>query len=120
MAEKSTLAVYRCHKIIMMPEMCRCRVCEKEDETIEHVVLRCEAIDPAVANGAPQETALGFKQAIGDDGRCGVDRATVAATKERLECWRAACSESYTIASSQLKKGILSCKDAIGVYAFTD
>lgn len=32
----------------------------------------------------------------------------------------AQCSESYTIASSQLEKGILSCKDAIGVYAFTD
>ncbi|KAL1440372.1 hypothetical protein MTO96_001196 [Rhipicephalus appendiculatus] len=59
----------------------RCRVCGKEDETIDHVVLRCEGIGPAVANGTALQTAWGFEHASGDDGRCGVDRAAVAGTK---------------------------------------
>ncbi|KAH7981681.1 hypothetical protein HPB52_000706 [Rhipicephalus sanguineus] len=67
-----------------------------EDETIEHVVLRCEGIGPAMTDGASLETALGFEQAGGDDGRHSVDRAAVAATKGRLECWRAAVAARHS------------------------
>ncbi|KAL3243630.1 hypothetical protein MRX96_020220 [Rhipicephalus microplus] len=50
-----------------------------------------EGIGTAMANGASLETALGgFEQAGGDDGRRSVDRAAVAPTKGRLECWRVA------------------------------
>lgn len=52
----------------------RCRVCGRQDGTIEHVALRCKG------NGIPLETALGFKQASGANSLCDVDRAAVAET----------------------------------------
>ena len=130
MSEKSTLAVYRCHKssigmvhlydnslgskllfearagalrtLVRLKAInkdvsdVRCRVCGVQDETIEHVVLQCEGIGPAMTDGASLETALGFEQAGGDDGRRSVDRAAVAATKGRLECWRAAVAARHS------------------------
>ncbi|XP_075535218.1 uncharacterized protein LOC142570765 [Dermacentor variabilis] len=120
---KSTLAVYRCHNSYFMVHLydnslgsrllfearagalrtlvrlrsinsdVRCWACGKADESIEHVVLRSEGIGPSAAQALSLEAALGFDQTGRGDGAYGVDRAVVAETKRRLECWRAALAD---------------------------
>lgn len=62
----------------------RCAACGAEMETTEHIVLRCAALRPTLAEGteADMERALGFP---GERGQ--IDEKRVAVTKGRLEDW---------------------------------
>uniref|UniRef100_A0A0K8R3X7 Tick transposon n=1 Tax=Ixodes ricinus TaxID=34613 RepID=A0A0K8R3X7_IXORI len=60
-----------------------CAACHNDSETVEHLVLKCTGLRPALPEGLTDLAgALGF---TGDDGRTVEKRITV--TKRRLEDW---------------------------------
>ncbi|KAH9360932.1 hypothetical protein HPB48_007013 [Haemaphysalis longicornis] len=63
-----------------------CRACRNSDETIEHLVLQCDALGEPVSQTA-LAVALGFEDSEGE-----VQTVAASRTKRCLEQWRAACS----------------------------
>ncbi|KAH7977529.1 hypothetical protein HPB49_002173 [Dermacentor silvarum] len=67
-----------------------CRACGKAEETIDHVVLLCDAIGVPAAEDITIGAALGFEiPGLVRDADCAVDKILVAWMKGRLERWRA-------------------------------
>ncbi|KAH7932880.1 hypothetical protein HPB49_004186 [Dermacentor silvarum] len=74
-----------------------CRACGKAKETIDHVVLLCDAIGAPAVEDITIGAALGFElPGIVGDPDCAVDKTLVARTKGRLERWRAESSQVLT------------------------
>ena len=60
-----------------------CTVCQEETETIEHVILKCKGLRPALPEGGTDlDGALGFAEMNGR-----MDDKAIARTKRRLEDW---------------------------------
>lgn len=61
----------------------RCRVCGEAEESIEHIVLLCDSLQPKHPDGVSLPEALGFVAAGAAAGR----NAALQVTKERLQRW---------------------------------
>uniref|UniRef100_A0A147BE79 Tick transposon n=2 Tax=Ixodes ricinus TaxID=34613 RepID=A0A147BE79_IXORI len=69
-----------------------CAICQNENETMEHLVLECTRLRPALPEGSADLTgALGFAD---EDGRMEKKRVTI--TKRRLENWWIQSRENET------------------------
>ncbi|KAH7981573.1 hypothetical protein HPB49_025557 [Dermacentor silvarum] len=63
-----------------------CRACGKAEETIDHVVLLCDAIGAPAAEDLTIGAALGFEiPGLVGDADCALDKTLVAWTKGGLE-----------------------------------
>ncbi|KAH7959554.1 hypothetical protein HPB49_011876 [Dermacentor silvarum] len=64
-----------------------CRVCNVDQETIEHLVLHCASLTPTPIDGTTLPLALGFSPRVPSGGGGGDLVNQVATTKSRLQEW---------------------------------
>ncbi|KAH7941446.1 hypothetical protein HPB49_013762 [Dermacentor silvarum] len=64
-----------------------CKVCNADQETIEHLVLHCASLTPAPIDGTTLPLALGFSPRVPSGGGGGHQVNQVATTKSRLREW---------------------------------